>query len=127
MFEVTETAMVDSAATAHQLAEQLRDRGFGFALDDFGTGYGGFPYLKQLPFSVLKIDREFVRDILTSESDRHLIQAVVSLARGFDLTTIAEGVEDAETLALLTEMGVDRAQGYHLGRPALIALATAGA
>ncbi|MCW2990735.1 MAG: hypothetical protein JWM73_1329 [Solirubrobacterales bacterium] len=117
VFEITETALVESAETARILGTSLRERGCRFALDDFGTGYGGFHYLKTLPLDFLKIDREFVRDALTSESDRHLIWAVVSLAKGFGLRTIAEGIENAATLDLLREMGVDEGQGYHLGRP----------
>ena len=66
----------------------------------------------------LKIDREFIRDAITSDADQHVIRAIVGLARGFGLQTIAEGVEDQETLDLLREFGVDHAQGFHLGRPA---------
>ncbi len=91
--------------------------GCQLALDDFGTGYGAFTYLKHLPVDVLKIDIEFVRDATTNPASRHLITAVVNLARSFDLTTVAEGVEDQPTLELLTQLGVDRAQGYHIGRP----------
>ncbi len=69
----------------------------------------------------LKIDREFVRDATSSEGDRHVIRAIVGLAQGFGLQTIAEGVEDEATLQLLREFGVDHAQGFHLGRPAPLA------
>jgi PAS domain S-box-containing protein len=120
VFEITETALVHSSETATLLGDRLRERGCRFALDDFGTGYGGFHYLKTLPLDILKIDREFVRDSVSSESDRHLIWAVVNLAHNFGLRTIAEGIEDAATVQLLTEMGVDEGQGYHLGRPAPI-------
>jgi EAL domain-containing protein (putative c-di-GMP-specific phosphodiesterase class I) len=66
----------------------------------------------------LKIDREFIRDARTSEGDQHVIRAIVGLAKGFGLQTIAEGVEDQETLELLREFGVDHVQGFHIGRPA---------
>jgi EAL domain-containing protein (putative c-di-GMP-specific phosphodiesterase class I) len=121
VFEITETALIEQTDIAVALAERLRTLGCRFALDDFGSGYGGFHYLKHLPMDFLKIDREFVRDAMNSEGDQHVIRAIVGLAQGFGLQTIAEGVEDQETLDLLREFGVDHAQGFHLGRPALLA------
>jgi PAS domain S-box-containing protein len=120
VFEITETALIEKTEVAVALAERLRKIGCRFALDDFGSGYGGFHYLKHLPMDFLKIDREFVRDLLTSVADQHVIRAVVGLAHGFGLKTIAEGVEDQETLDLLRELGVDHAQGFLIGRPALL-------
>jgi EAL domain-containing protein (putative c-di-GMP-specific phosphodiesterase class I) len=122
VFEITETALLSGAETAIHLANQLRTRGCRFALDDFGTGYAGFHYLKALPLDFLKIDREFVRDPVTHEPDHRVIEAVVGLARGFGLRTIAEGVEDESTFDLLKLWGVDLAQGYHLGHPTPIEL-----
>jgi EAL domain-containing protein (putative c-di-GMP-specific phosphodiesterase class I) len=95
----------------------LRSLGCKLALDDFGTGYSGFSYLKNLPIDLLKIDMEFVRDATRNPVSRHVIIAVVSLAGAFGIRTVAEGVEDAETLDLLVSLGVDEAQGYFLGRP----------
>jgi PAS domain S-box-containing protein len=118
VFEITETAMVEETEVAVTLAERLRHLGCRFALDDFGSGYGGFHYLKHLPMDFLKIDREFVGDAHKSEADQHVLHAIVGLARGFGLKTIAEGVEDQETLDMLKEYGFDYAQGYFLGRPA---------
>jgi PAS domain S-box-containing protein len=118
VFEITETALIEETEVAVKLAKRLRHLGCRFALDDFGSGYGGFHYLKHLPMDFLKIDREFVRDARKSEADQHVLNAIVGLARGFGLKTIAEGVEDQETLDMLREYGVDYAQGYHLGRPA---------
>jgi PAS domain S-box-containing protein len=118
VFEITETALIEETEVAVTLAERLRHLGCRFALDDFGSGYGGFHYLKHLPMDFLKIDREFIRDARTSVADQHVIRAIVGLAHGFGLKTIAEGVEDQETLDLLRELGVDHAQGFHLGRPA---------
>jgi PAS domain S-box-containing protein len=124
VFEITETALIEHTDIAVALAERLRTLGCRFALDDFGTGYGGFHYLKHLPMDFLKIDREFVRDAMNSEGDQHVIRAIVGLAQGFGLQTIAEGVEDEATLTLLREFGVDHAQGFHLGRPAPLAPAS---
>ena len=118
VFEITETALVEKTEVAVALAERLRKLGCRFALDDFGSGYGGFHYLKHLPMDFLKIDREFIRDALSSEGDQHVIRAIVGLAQGFGLQTIAEGVEDQETLDMLKEFGVDHVQGFLVGRPA---------
>jgi EAL domain-containing protein (putative c-di-GMP-specific phosphodiesterase class I) len=123
VFEITETALIEETEVAVTLAERLRRLGCRFALDDFGSGYGGFHYLKHLPMDFLKIDREFICDARTDEADQHVIRAIVGLARGFGLQTIAEGVEDQETLEMLREFGVDHVQGFHLGRPALVTAA----
>jgi len=121
VFEITETALIKDEAAALAFAERLHELGCKLALDDFGTGYSGFTYLKQLPLDYLKIDIEFVRDLAANPASSHVVKAVVALARGFNLKTVAEGVEDAETLALLAELGVDLAQGYHIARPGPIA------
>ena len=121
VFEITETALIQDEVAARRFAERLHELGCKLALDDFGTGYGGFTYLKQLPLDFLKIDIEFVRDLATNPASSHVVQAVVALARGFNLQTVAEGVEDAETLELLRELGVDLAQGYHIARPGPLA------
>jgi EAL domain-containing protein (putative c-di-GMP-specific phosphodiesterase class I) len=118
VLEITETAIVEDEAAASAFVHRLHQLGCAVALDDFGTGYGGFTYLKHLPVDFLKIDREFVRDLQVNDASRHVVQAVVNLAHGFGLHTVAEGVEDQVTLDLLVELGVDLAQGYHLGRPA---------
>ncbi len=118
VFEITETAIVEDEAAARAFVERLHALGCRIALDDFGTGYGSLTYLKQLPVDYLKLDIEFVRDLVNNEASRHVVQAVVSLARDFHVRTVGEGVEDAETLALLRELGVDLAQGYHIARPA---------
>ncbi|MGA2930174.1 MAG: EAL domain-containing protein, partial [Solirubrobacteraceae bacterium] len=88
------------------------------ALDDFGTGYGSFIHLKQLPYSYIKIDGEFIRNLPNNYNDRLVVQALATLAQGMGKKTVAEFVGDNETIALLRELGVDYAQGYHLGRPA---------
>ncbi|HSO99197.1 MAG TPA: EAL domain-containing protein [Solirubrobacteraceae bacterium] len=120
VFEFTETAMVRDQEAAFRFAERLHTLGCKLALDDFGTGYGGFTHLKKLPVDYLKIDIEFVRDVVVNAGSREVVQAVVALARGFGLKTVAEGVEDAGTLERLVELGVDLVQGYHIARPSLI-------
>jgi PAS domain S-box-containing protein len=121
VFELTETALLRSEQTAKAFIEGIAALGCHLALDDFGTGYGGFTYLKRFPVDYLKIDIEFVRDLPRDEASQHVVHAVVNLARDFGQKTVAEGVEDAETLAMLREFGVDYAQGYFLGRPAALA------
>ncbi|HUN79396.1 MAG TPA: EAL domain-containing protein [Solirubrobacteraceae bacterium] len=118
IFEVTETTAIDNIAAARSFAEQLGRLGCRFALDDFGAGFGSFYYLKHLPFDFIKIDGEFIRNCATDPTDRLVIGAVVELARGMGKYTIAEFVGDDQTLAVLAELGVDYAQGFHLGRPA---------
>ena len=117
VFEITETALLENDEAARHFAQRVHELGCQLALDDFGTGYSSFTYLKQLPVDFLKIDMEFVRDAVHNPSSRHVINAVVALARAFGIQTVAEGVEDAATLELLTTLEVDFAQGYHLGRP----------
>jgi PAS domain S-box-containing protein len=118
VFEITETTLISDEAAARAFVEGLHRLGCRIALDDFGTGYGGFTYLKQLPIDYLKIDIEFIRDVRYDPASRRVVEAVVNLARGFGLRTVGEGVEDEETLELLRTLGVDRVQGFHLGRPA---------
>ncbi|MCW3032846.1 MAG: hypothetical protein JWM60_1191 [Solirubrobacterales bacterium] len=118
IFEITETAIVDDEQASRHFVERLHAIGCGVALDDFGTGYGSLTYLKQMPVDHLKLDIEFVRDVVENEASRHVIQAVIALARDFHLETVGEGVEDAATLELLRELGVDFAQGFHLAHPA---------
>jgi PAS domain S-box-containing protein len=115
--EITETALLRDTAAAEVFVRSLNDLGCKVALDDFGAGYGGFAHLKRLPVSYLKIDREFVRDLPLEASSRHVVSAVVNLAKAFSLQTVAEGAEDEATLELLKELGVDLVQGFVVARP----------
>ena len=121
IFEVTETAAIANIARAAVFAERLSELGCKFALDDFGAGFGSFYYLKHLPFDYIKIDGEFVRHCASNETDRILISAVVQIARGMGKRTIAEYVTNQEIVEVLTRLGVDYGQGFHLGRPAPLA------
>lgn len=115
-FEITETAAAENLDDARRLVGQLADLGCGSSLDDFGTGYGTFTYLKYLPVTELKIDVTFIRD-LAKDPDNRVVSSIIAVAQSFDMSTVAEGVEDSETLELLQRMEVDLAQGYHIGRP----------
>jgi PAS domain S-box-containing protein len=126
VFEITETAVPEHLEAAQLFAAELTRLGCGLALDDFGTGFGSFTYLRTLPLRYLKIDASFVSDLEGSRDNRRVVQSVIEIARQFDLLTIAEGVEDESTLALLRELGADYAQGFHLGAPAPVADGPAG-
>jgi EAL domain-containing protein (putative c-di-GMP-specific phosphodiesterase class I) len=120
VFEITETALVDNLSEGEAFARRLCETGCRIALDDFGTGFGSFTYLKTLSVEFLKIDIDFVRNLDSNPANQFLVKTIVSLARDFGCQTIAEGVEDSQTLEIVKEFGVDFAQGFHLGRPAPI-------
>ncbi|MGE0504578.1 MAG: putative bifunctional diguanylate cyclase/phosphodiesterase [Solirubrobacterales bacterium] len=115
--EITETAAVANMADAQGFAHRIRELGCSLALDDFGTGFSSFTYLKEIPAQYLKIDIEFVRGLRRDPGNQRLVQAIVSIARGLGQKTVAEGIEDEETLELVRALGVDYAQGFHIGRP----------
>jgi diguanylate cyclase (GGDEF)-like protein/PAS domain S-box-containing protein len=117
IFEITETAAVSNFEKAGSFAAELNELGCELALDDFGTGFGSFTYLKHLDARYLKIDVEFVRNLVVNETDQKVVKAIVDIAHSLGKMTIAEGVEDAATLAALRQRGVDYAQGFYLGRP----------
>ena len=119
--EITETALLRDTAAAEAFVQGLNDMGCKVALDDFGAGYGGFAYLKRLPVWFLKIDRQFVCDLPLEASSRHVVSAVVSLAKAFSMQTVAEGAEDDATLELLKGLGVDLVQGFVIARPGPVA------
>jgi EAL domain-containing protein (putative c-di-GMP-specific phosphodiesterase class I) len=116
VLEITEGASQHETHLLDTLT-RFRLKGFGLSLDDFGTGYSSLLRLRQLPYSELKIDRCFVRDVARSRESRLIVEAMIRLAQGLGLAATAEGVEDEATLALLQRLGCDRAQGYFVGRP----------
>jgi PAS domain S-box-containing protein len=118
VFEITETAVADNLDAARTFATRLRQHGCAIALDDFGVGHGTFTYLRHLPVDYLKIEMQFVRNLLDDDEDREIVAAIVGVARRFKIETIAEGVEDQATLEELRRIGVDYVQGYWTGRPA---------
>lgn len=117
VLELTETAAVTDMRSARALCAGALELGCGVALDDFGAGYGSFRYLKQLPFSHLKIDGEFIHGIARSHTDRLVVEALVRVSRGLGRETIAEFVQDQESISLLRALDVDYAQGHGIGRP----------
>jgi diguanylate cyclase (GGDEF)-like protein len=117
IFEVTETVAVAQTEQTRRFAAGLKSLGCRFALDDFGVGSSWLHQLKDLPVDFLKIDGSFIRDLPRSTVDRHLVKAIVDMARALGKQTVAEFVGDEDTVHLLRECGVDYAQGYHIGRP----------
>jgi len=118
IFELTETAAISNMPEATRFARRINELGSSLALDDFGTGFGSFYYLKHLPVDYLKLDGEFIQNLPRSEVDAHMVTAIVGIAQGLGIKTVAESVSDEETIRLLRRHGVDYAQGFHVGRPA---------
>ena len=118
ILEITESLAVRHTTHVERQIASLRDMGCEFALDDFGTGYSSFSYLQQLQFDYIKIDGTFVEDVVNRPVDQKMIKLIVEVGREAGMKTIAEYVQDAASLALLEELGVDLAQGFFVGKPA---------
>jgi EAL domain-containing protein (putative c-di-GMP-specific phosphodiesterase class I) len=115
--EITETAAISDMDCAKKFCGGVLELGCALALDDFGAGFGSFQYLKQLPFSHLKIDGDFIRELPTSRTDQLVVRALARIVRGMGRETIAEFVGDEPTIAMLRAYDVDYAQGFQLGAP----------
>jgi EAL domain-containing protein (putative c-di-GMP-specific phosphodiesterase class I) len=116
-FEVTETTAIANLATAAQLMNRLKDIGCPIALDDFGSGMSSFGYLRSLPVDYLKIDGDFVKDMTVDSVDYAVVEAIHHIGRVMGVQTVAESVESEAILTALVVVGVDFAQGFHLGLP----------
>ena len=115
--ELTEGAVMAYPETAVDILRRLRDMGVRLAVDDFGTGYSSMAYLKNLPIHELKIDRSFIKHLTRDHDDAVIVKSAVDLGHDLGLTVVAEGVEDEGTMGALKSLGIDAAQGFHLGRP----------
>ena len=115
--EITESAALYDIHHVSAVLKELRALGLRVSLDDFGTGYSSLTYLRSLPLDCLKIDRSFVRNMLSDTADFTIVHGVVSLARSFGYHVIAEGVESSEQCASLARMGCHQVQGYYFARP----------
>ena len=115
--EMTETILIESLETSTTVVQKLKEQGFLIALDDFGTGYSSLKYFKNLPVTILKIDKSFVDNIASSLYDRNLINAMVNIAHYKGIEVVAEGVETEEQLNILKSHGCDTIQGYLFSKP----------
>lgn len=116
-FEITESSAIQDFEAVNSFIQQLKSAGSKIALDDFGTGFSSFDYLKRLSLDYLKIDGKFIRNLEQSSQDKYLVKACVEIARGFDLKTVAEFIENERTLSVVKMLGVDMGQGYYFGKP----------
>lgn len=115
--EVTEDILLHDEPGVLQTFNRLQALGVSLVFDDFGTGYASLSYLKKFPLDGLKIDRSFVRDVLTQADDAAIVGSTVSLSRQLNLSVIAEGIENQATADFLLALGCEHGQGYHFGKP----------
>jgi diguanylate cyclase (GGDEF)-like protein len=116
--EITESTLMQDPKVSIELLTRLRgDFGLKISVDDFGTGYSSLAYLRRLPLDEIKIDKEFVKNMITSSEDASIVKTVIDLGHNLGLQVVAEGVEDRDTLELLVSMGCDQAQGFFISRP----------
>ena len=121
-FEITETAAISDMDKAVLMLKELRKMGCRTALDDFGSGMSSFAYLQEMPVDIVKIDGRFIRNIAESSVDQAIVRAMNEIAHALGKLTVAEFVENEHHLKMLKLIGVDRVQGYHLGKPRSIDL-----
>ena len=117
VFEITERETVKNLSLLEKFIANLRVEGFKFAIDDFGSGFCSFQYLRRFPVDFIKIEGEFVRNILNDRKDHILVKTLSIIAREFDIKTIAEYVESKELLDEMKNLGITYSQGYFIGKP----------
>jgi diguanylate cyclase (GGDEF)-like protein len=115
--EFTERIFIDESEKTLSTLHKLKDLGVQIALDDFGTGYSSLSYLRSFPFDTLKIDRSFISDLGASTSSNVIVQAVILIAGGLGIRTVAEGIESSQQLQILKGLGCKEVQGFRLGKP----------
>jgi len=115
--EITESMVMDDPEEVIKLLNAIHERGIHLALDDFGTGHSSLAYLKRFPIDCVKIDRAFIKDTPANTDDVAIARTIVAMAQALNLSTVAEGVETAEQLELLKNMGCNQIQGYYFSRP----------
>lgn len=120
ILEITEESAMVLPDLVTSFMSDLQRYGISFALDDFGAGFTAFRFFKEFQFDIVKIDGQFIRGIHKDADNQVLTAALVSIARQFDMFTVAEHVEDAKDMAYLRNVGVDCLQGYHIGMPEII-------
>lgn len=117
VFEITERDTVKNLSVLDRFFSDLKSEGFGLAIDDFGSGFSSFHYLRRFPFDYLKIEGDFIANMLNNERDRIFVRSINDLARSLNIQVIAEFVESEDVMQMLRALEIDYAQGYHIGRP----------
>jgi EAL domain-containing protein (putative c-di-GMP-specific phosphodiesterase class I) len=117
VLEVTESAMMSDPDAALRTLSALHKMGITLSIDDFGTGYSSLAYLKELPVGELKIDKSFIQHMAEDQQDRKIVQSIIDLAHNLEMSVVAEGIENQQTLDMLIGMGCDYGQGFYIGRP----------
>ena len=117
VLEITETMVMEDIGIAQLIIEELKNYGFAISIDDFGTGYASIGYLKKFMFDHLKIDISFIREIVENAEDRAIVEAIIAIAKTFNLHTIAEGIESEEQLYVMSTLGCEMGQGFFWDRP----------
>jgi EAL domain-containing protein (putative c-di-GMP-specific phosphodiesterase class I) len=115
--ELTEDSLMQTDSASLDALKRIRENGVGLAIDDFGKGYSSLNYIRQIPANELKIDRDFVRALLTDQKDHHIVKTAIELAEAFDMQSTAEGVDSIELLLELWKMKCCIIQGFFLARP----------
>jgi EAL domain-containing protein (putative c-di-GMP-specific phosphodiesterase class I) len=115
--EVTESAAMRDPERAIAALETWRQLGLNISIDDYGTGQSSLGYLQKLPATELKIDKSFIKTVAGDARNAIMVRSTIAMAHELGMKVVAEGVEDAECLALLAEIGCDTAQGWHIGKP----------
>jgi EAL domain-containing protein (putative c-di-GMP-specific phosphodiesterase class I) len=122
MVEITETVSIKDLEETASFVASLRDLGCSVAIDDFGAGYSSYKNLRVLDVDVVKIDGDFIKDILQCKEDQIFVGSLIALAKSFDMKTVAEWVDNEETACFLRDMGIDYLQGFAMGRPKVVQL-----
>ncbi len=119
-FEITETAAISNLSRVIHFMQALKELGCKFSLDDFGSGLSSFTYLKNLPVDYLKIDGQFIRNVVNDVVDESMVKAIREVGHAMGIKTIAERVESKDVLDKLGDIGVEFAQGYYIAKPASV-------
>ena len=118
--ELTESILINNTESVLQTVKVIKELEIQLSIDDFGTGYSSLSYLKRFAVDKLKIDQSFVRDIINDNENASIVRTIIQMAKSFNLSSIAEGVEDENVLALVKEFGCDEVQGYHFAKPMIV-------
>lgn len=115
--EITESLLINDDKQMLNTLNELREMGIYIVIDDFGTGYSSLSYLRKYPVNVLKIDKSFVQGMESNISNKQIVETIIAMARGLDLTVVAEGVETLHQVEILQQLTCQYAQGFYFSKP----------